>query len=185
VRLGSQDELPQDGHLNFFLKTQVPDTFPATEKIEVATSDDGFRVLLSFKYGNLTMQDAKTVLAVLDPMKLLGPSAFGPLKFRPVSADGTNGDWQPLVNLVRVPMLTAFHCVTGTEKQCTLSGDKLFLLDSVSSDADFANPVTVPEGFVEDALAIPPPKGKVLYIKLRDDPATIDTVALPLPQSQP
>jgi hypothetical protein len=182
VQLGSQEELPQDGHLNFFLKTQVPETFPAGEKIEVATADESFRVLLSFKDGNLTMQDAKTVLAVLDPMKLLGPSAFGPLKIRPVSGDGINGDWQPLVNLVRIPMLKEVRCVP--EKQCTLSGDKLFLLDSVSTDADFANSVTVPEGFVEDALAIPPPKGKMLYIKLRDDPATIDTVALPVQQPQ-
>jgi hypothetical protein len=184
VRLGSEEELPQDGRLNFSLKTQVPDTFPAAEKIEVATADETFRVLLSFKDGNLTMQDAKTVLAVLDPMKLLGPSAFGPLKLRPVSGDGISGDWQPLVNLVRVPLLTSIHCVTSTEKQCTLNGDKLFLLDSVSTDADFTNPVTVPEGFVEDALAIPPPKGKTLYIKLRDDPETVDTVALPLPQPQ-
>lgn len=184
VRLGSQDELPQDGRLNFALKTQVPDVFPATEKIEVATNDESFRVLLSFKDGNLTMQDSKTILAVLDPMKLLGPSAFGPLKFRPVTADGINGDWQSLVNLVRIPMLRAVRCVPAPEKQCTLSGDKLFLLDSVSADADFANSVTVPEGFVEDALAIPPPKGKMLYIKLRDDPATIDTVALPVPQPQ-
>ena len=184
MRLGSQEELPQDGHLNFFLKTQVPETFPSTERIEVATADESFRVLLSFKDGNLTMQDTKTVLAVLDPMKLLGPSAFGPLKFRPVSGDGTDGDWQPLVNLVRIPMLTGVRCVPGPEKQCTLSGDKLFLLDSVSTDADFVNSVTVPEGFVEDALAIPPPKGKMLYIKLRDDPDTVDTVALPVPQPQ-
>jgi len=183
VRLGSQEELPQDGRLNFFLKTQVPETFPAGEKIEVSTADESFRVLLSFKDGNLTMQDSKTILAELDPMKLLGPSAFGPLKIRPVSADGINGDWQPLVNLVRIPLLRAVHC--APDKQCTLSGDKLFLLDSVSADADFANPVTVPEGFVEDALAIPPPKGKTLYIKLRDDPATIDTVALPVQQPQP
>ena len=183
VHLGSPEELPQDGRLNFFLKTQVPETFPAAERIEVATADESFRVLLSFKDGNLTMQDTKTVLAVLDPMKLLGPSAFGPLKMRPVSGDGTNGDWQPLVSLVRIPLLRAVRCMP--EKQCTLSGDKLFLLDSVSADADFANPVTVPEGFVEDALAIPPPKGKMLYIKLRDDPATIDTVALPVPQPQP
>jgi hypothetical protein len=182
VHLGSPEELPQDGHLNFFLKTQVPETFPATEKIEVATADESFRVLLSFKDGNLTMQDAKTVLAVLDPMKLLGPSAFGPLKLRPVTADGINGDWQPLVNLVRIPMLKAVHCIPAQEKQCTLSGDKLFLLDSVSADADFVNSVTIPEGFVEDALAIPPPKGKLLYIKLRDDPATIDTVTLPVAQ---
>jgi hypothetical protein len=183
VQLGSQDELPQNARLNFFLKTQFPELFPSTEKIEVATADESFRVVLSFKDGNLTMQDSKTVLAELDPMKLLGPSAFGPLKIRPVSGDGINGDWQPLVNLVRIPLLRAVQCVP--EKQCTLSGDKLFLLDSVSSDADFSNPVTVPEGFVEDALAIPPPKGKTLYIKLRDDPATIDTVALPVSQSQP
>jgi hypothetical protein len=184
VRLGSQEELPQDGRLNFFLKTQAPEVFPPTEKIEVATADESFRVMLSFKDGNLTLQDSKTLLAVLDPMKLLGPSAFGPLKFRPVTDDGINGDWQSLVNLVRVPMLTGVHCVPAPEKQCTLSGDKLFLLDAVSTDADFVNPVIVPEGFVEDALAIPPPKGKTLYIKLRDDPATIDTVALPVPQSQ-
>ena len=184
VRLGSQEELPQDGRLNFFLKTQSPESFSPTERIEVATADESFRVLLSFKDGNLTMQDSKTVLAVLDPMKLLGPSAFGPLKLRPVTAEGINGDWQPLVNLVRIPLLKAVRCA-GPDKPCTLSGDKLFLLDSVSADADFANPVTIPEGFVEDALAIPPPKGKTLYIKLRDDPATIDTVALPVPQSEP
>ncbi|HEX3822523.1 MAG TPA: hypothetical protein VHW45_19485 [Candidatus Sulfotelmatobacter sp.] len=183
VQLGSADEVPQDGRFNFFLKTLVPDTFPPAEKIEVATGDESFRVVLSFKDGNLTMQDSKTVLAVLDPMKLLGPSAFGPLKFRPVSGDGIYGDWQPLVNLVRVPLLKAIRCVPP-EKQCTLSGDKLFLLDSVSADADFSNPVTVPEGFVEDALAVPPPKGKMLYIKLRDDPGTIDTVTLPMPAQQ-
>ena len=184
VRLGSQEELPQDGRLNFFLKTQFPETFPATEKIEVATADESFRVLLSFKDGNLTMQDSKTVLAILDPMKLLGPSAFGPLKFRAVSEDGVDGDWGALVNLVRIPMLKGVRCGSTPDKPCTLSGDKLFLLDSVSSDADFENAVTVPEGFVEDALAIPPPKGKTLYIKLRDDPSTVDTVALPVPQPQ-
>lgn len=184
VHLGSVDEVPQDGRFNFFLKTQVPETFPPSEKIEVATADESFRVVLSFKDGNLTMQDSKTVLAVLDPLKLLGPSAFGPLKYRPVSADGTAGDWQPLVSLVRIPMLKAVQCLPVPENRCTLSGDKLFLLDSVSADADFVNAVTVPEGFVEDALAIPPPKGKTLYIKLRDDPATIDTVALPVPQPE-
>ncbi len=184
VRLGSQDELPQDGQLNFFLKAQVPETFPPTEKIEVATADESFRVLLSFKDGNLTLQDSKTVFAVLDPMKLLGPSAFGPLKFRPVTADGIDGDWQLLVNLVRVPTFKGIRCVAAPEKQCTLSGDKLFLLDSVSTDSDFVNSVSVPEGFVEDALAIPPTKAKTLYIKLRDDPDTVDTVTLPILTTQ-
>jgi hypothetical protein len=179
VRLGSAEELPQDGRLNFFVKTQSPEIFPPTERIEVATADEAFRVLLSVKDGNLTLQDSKTVFAVLDPMKLLGPSAFGPLKFRPVTADRIEGDWQPLVNLVRIPQLNGLRCVTTPEKQCTLSGEKLFLLDSVSTDPAFVNSVTVPEGFVDDALTLPATKAKTLYIKLRDDPAVVDTVVMP------
>jgi hypothetical protein len=185
VHLGSSEELPQEGRLNFFLKTEAPETFPSTERIEVATSDESFSVLLSFKDGNLTFEDSKTVFAVLDPMKLLGPSAFGPLKFRPVALNGIEGDWQPLVNLVRVPKLKALRCATGPEKQCTLSGDKLFLLDSVSTDPDFVNSVAVPAGFVQDVLTIPPPKEKTLYIKLRDDPATVDVAVVPTLTSQP
>ncbi len=185
VRLGSAEELPQDGRLNFFLKTEEPATFQPTEKIEVATADESFRVMLTFKEGNLTLQDAKTVYAVLDPMKLLGPSAFGPLKFRAVSGSGIEGDWQPLVNLVRIPKLDGIRCVPAPDKQCTLSGEKLFLLDSVSTDPDFVNSVTVPEGFVQEALTIPPPKAKTLYIRLRDDPDTVDTAVLPmLPAAQ-
>lgn len=184
VHLGSTEELPQDGRLNFFLQTQIPANFPSTEKIEVATADESFRVLLGFKDGNLTLQDSKTVFAVLDPMKLLGPSAFGPLKYRPVTGDGIEGDWQQLVNLVRIPKLKGFRCPPAPDKQCTLSGDKLFLLDSVSSDPDFVNSVAVPLGFVDDALTIPPPKAKTLYIKLRDDPATVDVAVVPTLTSQ-
>lgn len=182
VRMGSPDELPQEARLNFFLKTQAPEAFPSTERIEVATADESFRVLLSFKDGNLTLQDSRTVFAVLDPMKLLGPSAFGPLKFRPVAADGAEGDWQPLINLVRVPALTDVRCSTR-DKQCTLSGDKLFLIDEVSADPDFNNSVKVPDGFAEAALVIPPLKGKTLYLKLRDDPTVVDTAVAPAPAS--
>ncbi len=185
VRLGDSEELPQEARLNFFLKTGVPDAFSPTEKIEVATADDSFHVMLSFKEGNLTLQDSKTVFAVLDPMKLLGPSAFGPLKFRPVTADGDEGDWQPLIDLVRLPTLKAVRCTLLRERQCTLSGDKLFLIDEVSSDPDFANAVTVPDGFAETTLLIPPLKGKILYLKLRDDPVTVDTAIVPIQSDAP
>ena len=212
IHFGNPDELPQEGKLNFFLKTQTPENFPAGEKVEVATTDESFHVQLSMKDGNLTLQDSKTVYAVLDPMKLLGPSAFGPLKFRPVSADGAVGDWQPLVNLVRLPDLKGLSCADSAsaedrkaralsahahtskaaeerpekdsgkreEKDCTLSGDKLFLLDAVSADPDFANAVAVPDGFVNQALALPPLQNHTLYFKLRDDPSTVDTATLPL-----
>jgi hypothetical protein len=179
VRLGNVDELPQEARLNFSLKTQVPEIFPPTENVEVATADDSFRVLLSFKEGNLTLQDSRTVLVMLDPMKLLGPSAFGPLKFRPVSSDGVEGDWQPLVNLVRVPTLKGVRCMSPRAQQCTLSGDKLFLIDEVSSDSNFDTSVTVPDGYAESTLLIPPLKGKTLYLKLRDDPSAVNTAIVP------
>jgi hypothetical protein len=185
VRLENQDELPQDGRLNFFLKTQVPENFPPTEKIEVATADGSFSVLLSEKDGNLTAQDSKTVFAVLNPMKLLGPSAFGPLKFRPIAEGGIDGDWQPLITLVRVPVLEGIRCERAAEKQCTLNGDKLFLIDAVSSDPDFSTSVTVPDGFVAAALTIPQPKGKTLYLKLRDDPSAVVTADVPVLNPQP
>ena len=180
VRMQNQDELPQDARLNFFLKTQVPENFPRSEKIEVATADESFRVMLSEKDGNLMPQDSKTIFALLDPMKLLGPSAFGPLKFRPIGEDGVEGDWQPLVTLVRIPVLEGVRCASSEEKQCMLSGDKLFLIDAVSAEPDFSNPVTVPDGFVEAELRIPSPKGPTLYIKLRDDPSTVVTATVPM-----
>ena len=185
VRLSNPEELPQDATLNFFLKTQAPESFPPSERIEVATADETFHVLLSIKDGNLTMQDATTVFVALDPMKLLGPSAFGPLKFRAVSADGVEGDWQPLINLVRIPALKGVYCEGKTDKQCTLSGDKLFLIDAVSPDPDFSNSVPVPDGFVEETLKIPELKGNTLYIKLRDDPARVNTAVLPALNNQP
>jgi hypothetical protein len=247
IQLGNSNELPQDGRLTFFLKTQVPENYPPSEKIEVATSDQSFHAVLSEKEGNLTPQDSKTVFATLDPMKLLGPSAFGQLKFRAVSDDGAEGDWQPLATLVRVPDLKevrctpvavkgeakAAHSVTEkktepaqanlksekppatenrlvteksgdskadekttespkpagleikpgegkAEQECTLAGDKLFLIDSISADPDFTSSITVPDGFVEARLTIPAPKGKTLYIKLRDDPSIVDTAVLPV-----
>ena len=81
---------------------------------------------------------------------------------------------------MRVPTLSAVRCVPTPEKQCTLSGDKLFLIDSVSADPDFSNPVSVPDGFVEASLIIPFPKSKTLYLKLRDDPNTIDVATIPV-----
>ena len=74
---------------------------------------------------------------------------------------------------------------SATNPQCVLTGDKLFLIDAISADPDFANPVTVPDGFVDAALSIPSPKGGTLYIKLRDDPATVNTAIVPMLAAQP
>jgi hypothetical protein len=180
IRLANQDDLPQNGRLSFFLKADTPATFARSEKIEVGAEDESFHVLLSFADGNLTLEDPKTALAVLDPLKSFGPSAFGPLRFRPVDANGAAGDWQPLASLVRIPTLKEIRCPDSPDKQCTLLGTNLFLIDSVASDAQFTHAVPVPVGFADSTLAVPRPNGTLLYLKLRDDPAAVNAAALPV-----
>jgi hypothetical protein len=98
-----------------------------------------------------------------------------------------------------MPELKAVHCTTPAkpatsraaaekpdlpESQCTLTGDKLFLIDAISADPDFSSPVTVPDGFIEASLSLSVPRGKGVYIKLRDDPSTVDTVVMPALSAQ-
>jgi hypothetical protein len=180
IRLGNQDELPLEGRLLFFVRSEVPEKFPRTEKIEVATADNAFDAVLSVADGSLVLQDSQSVLATLDPLKSFGPSAFGPLQFRALSADNAKGDWQPLVNVVRLPVLKEIRCPDAPDQQCKLSGTNLFLIDSVASNAQFTNSVPVPVGFAGSTLGVPRPNGTLLYIKLRDDPATVSSVVLPV-----
>jgi hypothetical protein len=180
IRFASQDQLPQDSRLSFFLKSEIPDKFPRNEKIEVASEDESFDVSLGIADGTLVLQDAQTVLAVLDPAKSFGPSAFGALRFRPVGADEAKGDWQSLVRLVRIPSLKEIRCPDSPDKPCTLGGTNLFLIDSVASDAQFSHTTPVPLGFADSTLSVPRPNGTLLYIKLRDDPSTVNTVVLPV-----
>lgn len=180
IKFPTQDQLPQSSTLSFFLKTVIPDKFPRGEKIEVATEDQSFDVSLSIADGTLILQDSQTMLATIDPLKSFGASAFGPLQFRPVSADGTKGDWQPLARLVRVPSLREIRCPDSPDKPCTLSGTNLFLIDSVASDAQFTHTTPVPLGFADSTLSVPRPNGTLLYIKLRDDPSMVDTIVLPV-----
>lgn len=180
IHLGNDSDLPQYGRLTFFLKSVAPQEFPRDEKIEVAAENGGFDTMLSLADGSLTLQDAQTVLARLDPAKAFGQSAFGQLRFRPVTAVGVPGDWQPLTSLVRVPSLKEVHCPTSPTKACTLTGENLFLIDSVSNSPLFTHPTAVPLGFAGMSMDVPRPNGTLLYLKLRDDPKTIDVVALPV-----
>jgi hypothetical protein len=180
IRLGNADDLPQDGQMSFFLKTEIPTNFPRGEKIEVATEDGSASSLLSLADGTLVLQDSHTALGILRPTKSLGPSAFGPLRLRPVAENGERGDWQPLAKLVRVPSLKEVRCPGTPDKPCNLIGQNLFLIDSVASDSQFAHNVPVPIGYADSSLSVPRPNGTLLYIKLRDDPSTVNMVALPV-----
>jgi hypothetical protein len=55
----------------------------------------------------------------------------------------------------------------------------------VASDAEFTHTISVPIGFADSSLNVPRPNGTLLYIKLRDDPATVNTLTLAvLPDEQ-
>jgi hypothetical protein len=180
IRLGNQDLLPQDGQMSFFLKTEVPATFPRDEKIEVGTEDGSTSAVFSIEKGTLFLEDPQTVLLTFQPLKSFGPSVFGALRFRAVGANGEHSDWQPLVKLVRIPSLKEVHCPDSPDKPCMLIGQDLFLLDSVASDPQFLHNVPVPASFVDSQLSVPRPNGTLLYVKLRDDPSVVNKAAVPV-----
>jgi len=178
IRLGGEDQLPQDGKLSFILKAEVPAIFPRDQQIEVETEDGSFKAVLSLDDGTLILEDAQNVIAQLDPHSL-GRSAFGPLRFRAIQGE-RKGDWQRLATLVRVPFLTGIRCPASSTKECILSGSNLFLIDSVASDEGFSNSVSVPLGFVSSEISVPHPNGAQLYVRLRDNPAAVSVLAPPL-----
>jgi cell division septation protein DedD len=178
VHLGSPNDLPVERRLVFFLKSQTPATFPRDETIEVAASDNSFHTTLSLSDGTLMLEDANTALGVVEPLAKFGSSAFGPVQARAISADGVPGDWLSLGTLVRMPGFKELHCPHSVSRPCTLMGTNLFLAESVASTADFDNAVDVPANFTGTQLTVPHPVNGILYLKLRDDPSTVQTLAL-------
>ena len=178
VRLGSPNDLPVDARLVFFLKSKTPANFPRNEKVEVAAVDNSFHTTLSVSDGTLMLEDANTALGVVEPLAKFGSSAFGPLQARAVSAEGVAGDWLSLGTLVRLPGFKELRCPHSLARPCTLTGTNLFLADSVASSSDFDNAVNVPPDFTGTQLTVPHPVNGVLYLKLRDDPETVQTLAL-------
>jgi len=177
VVLGGKDEIPLRGKLTFVVTTK--EVFPRGQKVEVATADGAVKTALSLVDTNLVLQDDHTAVATLDPLKAFGQSAFGPLAMRPVSADGTAGDWTRLGVLVRTPEISAVKCTTGDAVTCMVDGKNLFLVQSFGAAKDFAKSADVPTGFAQGEFAVPTPAdGATLYLKLRDDPGAIAVVKL-------
>ena len=190
VEMSSPEDLPVDGskkggHLVFFLKSDVPADFPRDEKVEVAAADESFHTMLALSDGSLMLEDSHTAEASLDPLARFGSSAFGPVRVRAISADGAAGEWVHLGTLVRIPGLKELQCPRTTVKPCMLSGTDLFLATAISATPTFDNAVSVPPEFTGTQLAVPHPVKGVLYLKLRDDPASQETLTLPVTPMTP
>jgi hypothetical protein len=185
VQLGSTDDLPLDGKLVFFLKSNVPAKFPRDAKVELAAVDGSFGTQLSLADGSLMLEDATTAMGTLEPLSRFGTSAFGPIHLRVRAADGATGDWMPLGTLVRLPGFKELHCPRAVAKPCTLTGSNMFLAASLSATQDFENAVDVPPDFTGMQISVPHPDKGVLYLKLRDDPATVHTLTMTVAPALP
>ncbi len=184
ILLTDPSELPQDATLVFSVRAQIPASFGRDETIDVATVDDAFDASLSLTNGGLALENSHVAVATFTPAKAFGASAYGPLKYR-VNAKGASGDWQPLANLVRLPMLKKLDCPATPELACKLTGSSLYLIDSVSAESDFANPVAVPDGFLGSTMPVPHPRAGTLYVKLRDNPQVVNPAALSVQELPP
>jgi hypothetical protein len=176
IQLSNESELPLEARLTFSLGAQSPASFTHDEKLEVATTDGSFSVVLGVGAG-MMLESRKIAVVMLDPSKALGASAFGPLQFRRI-VEGVAGEWAPLATLVRLPKVTGVDCPVDPNAPCSLTGSNLFLFDSVSADPGFARVTRVPDGFTEPVLLIPHPSQGRLYVKLRDDPAVVNIATL-------
>jgi hypothetical protein len=177
IQLTGQDDVPQNAQLTFSIHAEVPASFSGEEKIEVATVHGAYLTTLTTASG-FTLEDSHVALATLDTGKAFASSASGPLRFR-VIEQGVASDWQSLATLVRLPVFRDLKCPDAPDQPCKLSGSKLFLVDSVSNDAQFDHPTPVPEGFPGYVLPVPHPVSGELYVKLRDDPAIVNSVTFP------
>jgi hypothetical protein len=180
VHLSSADDLPIDQRLVFFLKTRVPASFPRTEKVEVGAVDGSFKTVLTLADGSLMLEDATTAIGMVEPLARFGSSAFGPLEARVTSSDGLAGDWLPLGTLVRLPGFKELHCPRNPAKACTLMGTNLFLAESIGASPELDNATAIPADFTGTQLSVPHPANNLLYLKLRDDPTTVQTLTLPV-----
>jgi hypothetical protein len=177
IQLAAARDVPLQAELSFSLRARSPQLFTHQEKLEVATTDRSSSVVLDVGSGGMTLQSASVAVVTLNLRQSFGDSAFGPLRFRRI-IDGVAGDWQPLATLVRLPDFAAVDCPASPAMECSLSGTNLFLLDSVSADAQFTAPRRIPEGFTDRILAIPHPQEGKLYVKLRDDPSVVSVAVL-------
>jgi hypothetical protein len=90
------------------------------------------------------------------------------------------GDWLPLGTLVRLPGFKQLRCPRNIAKTCALTGTNLFLAMSIAATNDFENATDVAPEFTGMQLSVPRPVNGVLYLKLRDDPSTVQTLTMPI-----
>jgi hypothetical protein len=181
IDFGSPEEVRPEAVLTFSIRALLPDSFSHDAVVDVATVDESASARLSLTNGGLKLADSRVAVATLEPAAVLGPSAFGPLKFRLVQR-GAIGDWQSLATLVRLPGALEVSCAdranAGEADACVLRGRDLFLLEAVGRESRMRDARSVADGFPGRELAVPHPLRDRLFVRLRDDPAVVSVMRI-------
>jgi hypothetical protein len=160
IRLASDGDLPMGDSLIFSLKSALP--FPRATRIEVASPDGALHTMLGVAGSDsgvnapLILEDPVTLLATFQPLRAFGASAFGPIRLRAVAPDGTDGDWLPLVTLVRLPSFTSLSCPLAAP-QAPPSRTKAAKLPAVASTIVAAASAPDSDADTSDAASAAPP----------------------------
>ena len=179
------DEMTVADTLTFSVRTPKSASFSREQTLEIATVDGGFSTVLSQASGAIRLENANVAVARFEPTKALDANAFGALQVRSV-VNGVTGDWQPLIQLVRLPTLRELRCPetdpASPESQtsgCRLMGSELYLIEAVSASASFDQAVVLPEGFTSNELLVPHPlPNSALHLRLRDRPDVVRPIRL-------
>lgn len=175
VDLPSGRVFPQDARVTFAFHMNGSAPLSGRETIEVGTEDG--RIAAPIEAGKgYDLQDATTGIVAFDPAETLGPTTYGPLRFRVVRNGETSG-WAPLATVVRLPEIRSLTCSPG--RGCKLSGNRLFLIKAVGTTADFQEGYTVPDGFVATEITVPAGRERRIFLHLRDAPDASAVVVAP------
>ena len=177
ILLDDPSEIPASTPLSFTLKAMGNTRFTGHETVEVGAGDGDAMARLTLGSG-LVLVDPGFMVASLLPAQALGASAFGPLRAR-LLRDGVSGEWLNLGTLVRLPRLSAMVCPADPNATCTISGDGLYLLASVSASRDFEGATSISEGYPGSTLQVPHPlKDGILFVRLHDAPELVNRIQI-------
>jgi hypothetical protein len=178
IQLDVADEVPANERLSFTLKAEAGEHFTGREVVEIGTTGSEATARLTIGNG-VTLVDPSVMVVSLTPSQALGSSAYGPLRARLLRGD-VAGDWLDVGTLVRLPRLRALDCPAAPAATCTLRGDALYLLASVSATREFENATSVPEGYPASTLpTVRPAPDRTLYVRLHDAPEVVNRLNIP------
>lgn len=153
--------------------------FNAGSKFEFEADLDGTDKLTATTDASALLDPSSAIVSI-QPMRLLGPGAFGRLRMR-TRLDGRDSLWLDLGTLVRMPRLASFVCPSQALLPCQLGGERLYLISAASADAGFGAATNVPFATLAHSIAVPRPDDGRLYLRLHDAPDAEVAVALVAP----